>query len=106
MISIYNRIKEYLRPKFKDDPMYERILIAVWDAIINLLMTNGTLVKTKGQVTIPPLMLLKTVEYGIIAFKEPTNTKAKMDFKDTFNLMNFYILDDYNMKDMRNETNE
>lgn len=106
MTSIYSKIKERLRPEFANEPMYEEILLVVWDKVIELMTVNGTLVKTKGEAVFPPRMLLEVVRYGIIAFLEPDNTKAKMDFKDAFNLLNFYILDDYNLRDMRKEKSD
>lgn len=106
MTSIYNKIKERLRLEFQNDPKYDQIFIAVWDKIIYMLTINGTLIKVKGEINVPPKLILNTIRAGIMVFKNPSNSGAKMEFIDTFNLMNYYILDDYNLRDMRKEPND
>ncbi|MCM1324179.1 MAG: hypothetical protein NC218_08450 [Acetobacter sp.] len=103
MTSIFNEIKEKFRSDYDNELFYDDAIKVVWDRIIELLMMGGSLIKVKGEVNLPIGILLKAVETGLSAFYNPHDIKAKQDFKDAVNFIGFYILDDYNLKELRKE---
>lgn len=102
MISIYNEFREqFKKEEYNDDINFDNVFSLVWDSIVRLLTINGTLIKCKGNVNIPKDMLHKALELGLMIYYDKHNSrKYKQDFKDIINLISFYILDDYNNKEV------